>query len=126
MRAVVIILALLAGLKVWTHESLFRAATEDALLRAYAARAVKSCQKYVQTDPRGQPLTATPIDWSSYRSAKLMIGDASVPVSIWQIDHELWDKRYKNPYILLKVDHAHWPATCAYDIVAGRARLARS
>lgn len=123
MRTLVVILAVLAGLKVWTQHSLFRAATEDALLRAYAARAVKTCQRSVKADHRGQPLGAGAIDWSKYRSAKLMIGDPTVDVSIWQVDNELWNKRFKNPYILLKIEHAHWPATCAYDIVAGRAAL---
>ena len=45
MRAVVMILALLAGLKIWAHDRMFRSGAEEALIAAYRERAIAACQR---------------------------------------------------------------------------------
>ena len=45
MRAIVILLALLAAAKLGYHEYLFRGATRDAIIGAYREHAVQACQK---------------------------------------------------------------------------------
>ena len=45
MRAVVMILALLAGLKIWAHDQMFRSGAEEALIAAYRERAIAACQR---------------------------------------------------------------------------------
>ena len=45
MRAIVILLALLAATKLGYHEYLYRGATRDAMIGAYREHAVQACQK---------------------------------------------------------------------------------
>ena len=49
MKAIVILLALLAAAKLGYQEYLFRGATRDALIGAYKEHAVQACQKDART-----------------------------------------------------------------------------
>jgi len=123
MRAFVIVLAVLAGVKIWTHQSLFRAASEQALLKAYGSAAMASCQK---TSRRGTDLIPNlrqTIDWSQVHSAKVVIGDNTVDVAIWQVDHKSWAQRFKMPYIHLKVGNVSTPHVCIFDVNTGVATV---
>jgi hypothetical protein len=120
MRALVLALALLACLKVWAQDSVYRAATEDAIISAYRDRAIASCQK----DSRGlAPSAAT--SWTNPADIKLVIGNANVPVYIWELDHELWNARYKNPYLVLSAGPGA-RLVCTYDIGSGLAEVPRA
>lgn len=126
MRAFVIVLALLAGVKIWTHQSLFRAASEQALLKAYGSVAMASCQK---TSRRGTDLIPNlrqTIDWSQVQSAKVVIGDKALDVAVWQVDHKGWDQRFKTPYIHLKIGKAGKPHICIFNVMTGTASVRRT
>ena len=53
MKAIVILLALLASAKLGYQEYLFRGATRDALIGAYREHAVQACQKDAATQALG-------------------------------------------------------------------------
>lgn len=126
MRALVVVLAILAGVKIWTHQSLFRAASEQALLKAYGSSAMASCQK---TSRRGidlLPNMRQAIDWSQVHSAKVVIGDDTVDVALWQVDHKDWAQRFKMPYIHLKVGQVKKPHVCIFNVMTGTATVLRT
>ncbi len=127
MRSVVIILALLAGLKVWSQDHLYRSAMNDALVVAYRDRAAQMCLK--ATDPSAfARLTKTSADaknpWASAtETPKIAIGDPAIDVAIWDVDNPLWDVRFRHPHILLATSDTT-NGQCRFDGVAGVARLA--
>jgi hypothetical protein len=119
----VLALALLAGLKVWAQDSVYRSATEQAIISAYRDRAIVACQRQPLKDARGHtPLTAV---WANPSSIKLVIGNSALSVSIWEIDHQLWDARYKNLYLLLSAGEQA-SLVCTYDIGLGTAGLSHA
>lgn len=121
MRALVVCLALLAGLKIWAHHALYVTATEQALLDAYRKNAVMACSGTAMT--RQRPIavsrSAGKVDWSHYHSLRVVIGDESVNVSLWQLDHEQWDQRYKTPFIHVVADGGGTRHQCIYNISTG-------
>ena len=54
MRALVLVLAVLAGAKIWTQERLYREGAEEALLLAYRERAMAACQSQQPPASRGR------------------------------------------------------------------------
>jgi len=60
MRAIVILLALLAATKLGYHEYLYRGATRDAIVGAYRGHAVEACQK----DARSHSFGLGPQAWA--------------------------------------------------------------
>lgn len=119
MRALVLALALLAGLKIWIQESAYRSATEDALMLAYRAKAADACRQH-ETSSAGSEQA---IDWSS-AAARLAIGNPAVSVHIWDFDNALWNARYRQPYMVLSATEAS--RSCAYDILGGTAEVSRT
>jgi hypothetical protein len=121
MRALVIVLAVLAGVKVWTY----REGAREALLLAYRDRAIAACQMSAPDSPAGRPSAApasVPL-WTRPSTVALAIGRSSAPVSIWEINNELWPARFKHPHVVLTAkDHAPY-AVCEYDVIEGRAYL---
>jgi hypothetical protein len=117
MRALVLALALLAGLKVWYQDSVFRDAAEAAVSAAYRAPATLACQKLRQ---------AARVDWSTIESLHLVAGNRDIPVQFWQVDHALWNARFKNPYLVIKAAGDEGRVVCTYDIASGQAALTRS
>jgi hypothetical protein len=116
MRAVVLALAILAGVKIWTQDRLFRAATEDALIAAYRDRAVAACGK-----DAGRNAAA----WLRPASVRLQIGRPDVAVDIWDVHNALWDVRYKQPVLLVSTTEEAGPAECIYDVTIGAATVRR-
>ena len=123
MRALVIALALLAGLKIWTTNTLHQTASEHALLKAYAAEAATACQKQQH---RSAPIGAKSTDWTRYRSAKVIIGDQQLDVALWQVDHEHWDLRFKTPFIHLKTGAETDNTTCIFNVMTGSVSVLRA
>lgn len=123
MRAIVFALALLACLKVWTQHALYRAASEQALLKAYGAQAVSACQRQAQRSIKVSLDSRTKIDWSHNQSVKVVMGNPDLDVSLWQVDHKLWDQRYKTPFIHISADKNAFGQTCIYNVIAGTATI---
>ena len=121
MKAVVILLALLAAAKLGYQEYLFRGATRDALIGAYKEHAVQACQK----DARSQTLGVGPQGWANPKAIRLVIGKSSIDVYPWQVDDPLWNARYRNPYLLLTASQRAATVSCEYDIVNAAATLSR-
>ena len=121
MKAVVILLGLLATVKFGHQEYLYRTSTDEVIVGAYRERAVLACGR----DPKGQTLIANPNAWTRPVSVKLSIGKANLDVYVWQIDHAMWNARYRNPYLFLIADQSPANIFCEYDIVHGVASVYR-
>jgi hypothetical protein len=118
-RALVLILALLAGVKVWSQERLYRQGAEEALMLAYRDRAIAACQS--QEPAKVASASALPL-WTRPSTVALSIGRKSAGVSIWDVNNELWPARFKHPHIVLTTSPG---AVCEYDVIEGRAYLAQ-
>jgi hypothetical protein len=138
LRVFVAVLAVLAGAKVWTQERLYREGARDALLLAYRDRAIAACQMSAPDAPnastgraadpigrlseRAAPATTAALPlWTRPSSVSLSIGRTSAPVSIWEVNNELWPARFKHPHVVLTArDHLPYQV-CEYDVIEGRA-----
>lgn len=114
MRVVVILVAALAGLKVWTQDRMYRSIMHDALLQAYRERATVSCLK--EFARIGRPIGAK---WPVEASAEIIIGNPATDVAVWDYQNPLWDVRFRHPHVKLSAPGAAGP--CAFDVAAGLA-----
>lgn len=121
MKAIAIVLALLAAAKFGYQEYLFRIATRDAMIGAYKEHAVQACQR----DTKGHNFGVSPQAWASPKSIKLVIGKSSLDVYPWQIDDAKWNARYRNPYLLLTTELRAGAIACEYDIINAAASISR-
>ena len=121
MKPLIIVLALLAAAKIAHHEYLFRTSTRDVIIRAYKERAVQACQK----EPLGSMLGVSPQAWNNPTSISLAIGKRNLNVHLWQVDHEMWNARYRNPYLLISTGQRSSAATREDDSVTAAAFVAR-
>jgi len=121
MRAVVILLALLAAAKLGYQEYLFRAGTRDAIVGAYKEHAAQACQK----DARSLNLGLGPQAWSNPSTIRVVIGKSALDVHPWQVDHAMWSARYRNPYLFLTTGPSTDRIFCEYDIVNAAASVSR-
>lgn len=122
MRALVLVLAGLAGLKVWAHDHIYRSATEDALIHAYRTHAIDACQKERRKDGRG--VAAAP-SWANASAIHIVMGKRDVDVAIWDVDNPLWAVRYKYPLLVLRSDATQDSLACEYDITLEKAVVAK-
>ena len=120
MRAIVVLLLLFAAAKVGYGEYMFRAATNDIIIAAYRDRAISACQR----DAKGQ-FAMAPTAWVKPQSIKLVIGKSNLDVYFWQIDHALWNARFKNPYLFVTATEEPSRIYCEFDIVHGAAAVYR-
>jgi hypothetical protein len=121
MRALVIVLAVLAAAKILAHERLYREGAEDALIKAYRERAMAACQS--QEASRDKTVTASAPLWTRPAHVGLVIGRKSAHVNLWEVDNALWSARFKHPHVVLTArEHAGGPV-CEYDVIEGRAYL---
>jgi hypothetical protein len=120
MRLFVLALALLAGAKVWTQDTLFRAGAEEALIAAYREHAIQACQKQTKTLD-GAPARGS--NWMRPASIRLATGSQTVKVYIWQVDHALWSSRFRNPYLVLSAGESSGGLSCEYDVLYGQATI---
>lgn len=116
MRALVVVLAILAAAKLWTQGYLYREGAQDALIRAYRERAIAACQS--QPGPRAD--VQSPL-WTRPATVDVVIGRSSANVRIWQLSSALWPARFKNPHVVLTVNDGTPPSMCEYDVIEGRA-----
>ena len=121
MKPLVIVLALLAAAKIGHHEYLYRTSTRDVIIRAYKERAVQACQK----DALGSMLGVSPQSWDNPTSVSLAIGKRNLDVRLWQFDHQMWNARYRNPYLFISAGQRSSTAVCEYDIVNSAAFVFR-
>ena len=121
MKPLLIVLALLSAAKIAHHEYLFRTSTREVIIQAYKERALQACQK----DALGTMLGVNPQSWSSPNSITLAIGKRNLEVHLWQVDHKLWNARYRNPYLFISAGQRSAAATCEYDIVNASAFVYR-
>ncbi len=114
MRVVVILVAALAGLKVWTQDRLYRSIMQDALVEAYRDKATASCLKAFARSG-----VAVSAQWPLKATAEVMIGNSATDVAMWDYQNPLWDVRFRHPHVKLTA-----PGTdqhCAFDVAAGLA-----
>lgn len=123
-RIVVAVLAILAALKFWTSDWLYRSGLEEAVSAAYLAEARAACQLRPETDARGMPFVVGTLDWQQTTDVEILTGNARLDVAIWQVDNALWNQRYRNPVIRLSVGDALSKVVCDYDVIARRADIA--
>ncbi len=123
MRALVVVLAVLAALKIWSHDRIYRGAVEEALLAAYLASAQAACQAERPAGPTGMPLAVGRLDWRSAETAQIVIGNPQIDVQIWQVDDARWNARYKHPIVRLTIGDRLSRVACDYDVVAAHAAL---
>lgn len=127
LRPVAMVLALLAGAKIWTQEQLYRRATEEALVSAYQARAIATCRAVQPSGNAGTLNAAAQRNLSDAfakpASIHLVIGNPDVPVQIWDVDHAAWAMRYTYPYIVLETGSPGQAARCSYDVKLNRAQI---
>jgi len=123
MRALILTLALLATLKIWIQDTIYRAATEEALVSAYRARAADACARSTPARER-RPGDAEAVDWTREAEPRVSVGNPAIPVHIWQFENELWNARFRQPYLVLAADRTS--LSCTYDILADTAEVARS
>jgi hypothetical protein len=119
------LLALLAGAKVWTQDTLFRAGAEEALVAAYRERAIAACQKLPAKRMDAMTAAVPPAFWAKPHSVRMKTGTRSVDVYFWQVDSPLWNARYRNPYLVLRSEEDALPVACEFDILFGTAALVR-
>jgi hypothetical protein len=123
MRALILALALLAAAKVWFQDNIYRSGTEEALIAAYRARAADACARSALL-MQPAPLQDKPVDWATEAEPRIAVGNPAIPVHVWQLEHEQWNARFRQPYLILQASHAN--LSCAYDLLADRAEIARS
>jgi len=123
MRAVVLLLALLATLKIWVQDNAYRAATEEALVSAYRVRAADACASAKPADRSGARQESA-LDWTTGAEPRLTIGNPALPVHFWEFDSELWNARFRQPYLVLSIGGTG--RTCSFDILAGTAAITSS
>lgn len=118
MKFGIVVLAFLAALKVGYQDYLARSATSEIIVAAYLDRAISACQR----DSRLQKL-ATATVWTNPRSVKLIIGKSTLDVQLWQVDHSLWNARFKNPYLFITARDNAGRFGCEFDIVHGETSI---
>ena len=116
MRIIVISFALLACVKVWTQDRIYRTIMSEALLQAYSERAQQVCAREVAKSPKVQT-----VQWP-LTSAEITIGRRTANVALWDYDNPLWDVRYRHPQLVL-TNTATNKLQCNFDIVVGIASL---
>ena len=123
MKAIVYLLALFAAIKIGSAEYLFRTSARDVIIAAYKERAVHACQRDSRTALDG---TAAASSWAKPADVQLSIGKSGLDVQLWQVDHHLWNARYRNPYLVLTVSEKAASLVCEYDVVHNATVITRS
>lgn len=116
LRALVVMLAVLAGAKIWAQDRLYRDGAQEALIGAYRERAIAACQS--EQMPRAG--ANSPL-WTRPASVDLVIGRSGVDVRIWQMGSDRWPARFKHPHVVLTLGDGQPAPVCEYDVIEGRA-----
>lgn len=121
MRVLVLILAVLAGVKIWASNQMYRSAAEEAVIAAYRDRAIAACQKDAAREGRAEMLS--PQQWAKPASIRMVIGRRGVDVNVWDIDNAQWKARYKQAFLVLAPAETGAQATCEYDVSGNLAAI---
>jgi hypothetical protein len=119
-KVAALVLATLAAAKIGTVDYLGRTATRDAMVIAFSTQAIEACE-------RAKPiagLTAAIAPWSRPHDVQMQIGDRSVSVALWQVDHTNWAHRYRRAYLVLIAGSPAAPERCTFDVANGTATVA--
>jgi hypothetical protein len=117
-RLLVTVVVAAAAAKVWYQDHLHRNALGDALLVAYRQAATESCGKESARGAGVKPVRA--VNWTAASNSKVVVGHDATEVDAWDVNNPLWNVRFRHPHIVLTGERE---ATCAYDLVAGLARV---
>lgn len=118
MRTVLMLIAALAALKIWTQDRLYRTVMDDAVVQAYRDRAVQLCQKESQKAGKA----TSPALWSTNAGTEIVIGSRTANVALWDLDNPLWDVRFRHPHLVLTASGAG-KGHCSIDLIAGLASV---
>ena len=118
MKRIGLLLAALAAAKIGTVEYLHRSATRDALVTAFGKDAVAACQKATLANALkpADALKPGPV-WGSSNAVRIEVGNRQATVSLWQVDHQDWQARFRRTYIVLDASTAR----CRFDVASGAA-----
>lgn len=124
LKAIVMVLALLATAKVGIKEYLFHASSAEVITAAYRDRAADACRQNPRAADFGLGASNA---FTEEALAAVTIGKPGLDVYLWQTEHPKWDARYRNPYLHLTVPNrtGGGAIACEYDIVNARASLRR-
>ncbi len=122
MKAIVYLLALFAAIKIGSAEYLFRTSARDVIVAAYRERAIQACQRDTRPALSGTAATS----WAKPADVQLSIGKSGLDVQLWQVDHHLWNARYRNPYLVLTLADVATSLVCEYDVMHNATVLSRS
>lgn len=122
MRLIVVTLAALALVKIYTQDQIYRTATSEALIAAYRGHAITACQ----SDRINQPDALASILWDKPEAIDVEIGRSDLGIDIWDTSHPLWEAAYLQPYLVLSAADSRSGLRCTYDITAGAANVVRS
>lgn len=135
MRFVVFGLVLLAGIKVWTQDRMYRSIMNDALIAAYRDRAIDMCRRQarepaeaklaiIHQKPKARSTSTADGSslWSASVSAEIVIGNNAVDVAIWDTGNPDWSRRFRHPNVVLTSAQSA-SLRCSYDVAAGIATL---
>ena len=120
MRALVIVLLLLAATKVGYQQYVVSTAKTDIIVTAYREKGAGACERASKLNLIGP----SPV-WSKADDVRLVIGKGSLDVSVWQLDHSLWTARNKNAYLFFTLPGRPQKVFCEFDIVQGVASVYR-
>ena len=123
MKAIVTLLALFAAIKIGSAEYFFRTSARDVIVAAYKERAIHACQRDTRTALDG---AAAAVAWAKPSDIYLSIGKSGLDVQLWQVDHHLWNARYRNPYLMLTVAEKTGSLLCEYDVVHNATVISRT
>lgn len=116
MRLLVLAVALLAGLKVWTQDRVYRTTVGATVISAYRDRAADACHGVLgKTKAAANP-------WASAASADVVVGDPNADVAIWEVDNPMWEVRFRHPHLVLTTAGRE-PRICAFDLAIGMASV---
>ena len=121
LRAIVVMLAVMACVKVGTQVYFYRSATNDIIVDTYRAAAIAACARHGMQGPLRVPAAA----WSQPASVQLTIGKRDLDVYLWQVNHRLWNARFRHPFLVITADAETAHIYCEYDIVRAFAAVHR-
>ncbi|MBU2581877.1 MAG: hypothetical protein KJ622_09185 [Alphaproteobacteria bacterium] len=118
MRSIVVLLAALALVKIYTQDQIYRSATSQALIDAYRTKAISACRHDV-----GNLLGET--QWDEPAAIDVEIGRNDLGIGVWDANHPLWEAAFLRPYLVLSPAGDASRLKCTYDIPADAADVAR-
>jgi hypothetical protein len=119
MKGIIVVLALFAVAKISVTEYFFRTSAREVIVAAYRDRALAACR----SDSRAAPVASG--TWEKTADVRLVIGKSDLDVQLWQFDHQLWDARFRNPYIVLTAGDKSGTLVCEFDVVHNAALIYR-